>query len=211
MSAPGKSVTIWTDEPRRRGLAWAAGNAGRLARQCRLGALMRFISVVGHLGVPGMKLFGTLQAWALRRMGAQCTSNQIWIGPGVHFDFPGNLVFGRRVVIGGGSRITARETIVIGDDFLSAPGLFLNTGTHDLATLVPQSSPITIEPGVWCGTRVTVCAGVTIGRGAILGAGSLVLDDVPPGHLAFGSPCKPRRDLTPLRRDARLWSNFRAR
>lgn len=208
MNSLAKPVTRSTDEPRRSGLAWAWGNAAHLFRQIRTSLLARFIGLLGALSTPGMKPVGVLQAWALRRMGVKCASAEVWVGSQVHFDYPQHIVLGRRVVLGPGARLTARSTIVIGDDFLSAPGLYLNTGTHDLDTLAPQSSPITIGAGVWCGTRVTVGAGVTIGAGAVVGAGSLVLRDLPPWHLAFGVPCKPRRALSERPVGSR-WSNFK--
>jgi acetyltransferase-like isoleucine patch superfamily enzyme len=208
MNAPAKTLTTWRDEPRHTGAAWIAVNTGRLLHNLWIALLTRFISVLGSLSAPGMKPACALQAWALRRMGVTCPGNDVWIGPHVYFDYPERLVFGRRVTIGPESRLTARSTIEIGDDFLAAPGLVLNTGTHDAATLVPQSSPITIGPGVWCGTRVTICAGVNVGGGSVVGAGSVVLKDVPAWHLAFGVPCRPQRAL-PERPAAGRWSNFR--
>ncbi|MEJ1973910.1 MAG: DapH/DapD/GlmU-related protein [Lacunisphaera sp.] len=208
MNAPAKTLTTWTDEPRLAGTTWFVANIRRLAGQLWVCACTRFISVLGSLSTPGMKPACRLQAWALRRMGVTCPSHDVWIGPHVYFDYPQRLVLGRRVTIGAESRLTARSVITIGDDFLAAPGLLLNTGTHDAATLVPQSIPITIGAGVWCGTRVTVCAGVTIGDGAVVGAGAVVLKDLPPRHLAFGVPCKPQRAL-PAQSSSSRWSNFR--
>jgi maltose O-acetyltransferase len=209
MNAPAKTLVTWTDQPRLTGAAWAAANLRRVARQAWVHACTSFISLIGSLSTPGMKPACRLQAWALRRMGVTCPSHEVWIGPHVYFDYPRNLVLGRRVTIGPESRLTARSPIVIGDDFLAAPGLLVNTGTHDAVTLVPQSIPVTIGAGVWCGARVTICAGVSVGEGAVIGAGSIVLKDLPPRHLAFGVPCKPQRAL-PERPSARQWSNFRS-
>jgi len=67
----------------------------------------------------------------------------------------------------------------------------------------PDGEPV--EEGDWVMTPVRVCrgaaigsgsvilAGVTIGEGALIGAGSVVTHDVPPGVVAFGSPCRVRR------------------
>ncbi len=148
MSAPANSFTIWTEKPRYSGFSWLAANLVRTSRLLWVAVLSRFISLLGTLSAPGMKPAGLLQAWALRRMGVKCPSNHVWIGPSVHFDYPQKLELGRRVTIGPESRITAWNRIVIGDDFLGAPGLMLNTGSHDLATLVPQSAPIVIGAGV---------------------------------------------------------------
>lgn len=209
MNAPAKSLTTWTEPPRRTGLSWFTGNVLRAFHLLWVFLLTRFISLLGSLSTPGMKPVGWLQAAALRGMGVKCPSSQVWVGPHVYFDYPQNLELGRRVTIGPESRLTARSPIILGDDFLAAPGLMINTGTHDPVTLVPQSAPITIGPGVWCGSRVTIGAGVNVGAGAVIGGGSLVLRDLPPWHLAFGVPCKPQRPITEISTPAR-WSNFRS-
>lgn len=171
-------------------------------------SLLKFIHLVAALSDPGQWPTGCLQAWALRRMGVRCPSNDVWVGPRTAIDNPRRLILGRRISIGADSRLTGyKADITIGDDFLAAPGLYINTGTHDLETLVPRYAPVTIGPGVWCGTRVTICAGVTIGADAVIGAGAMVVRDIPAGQLAVGVPCRPvraaRRDPT-----AQRWSNF---
>ncbi len=205
-----RPAVLWRDPPRRRGLARVARPLARLWRRCRNHALSRFIHALGVIGAPGMRSVGALQARALRAMGARCASTEIWIGPDVRFEHPEHLVLGRRVTIAGDARITSHAEVVLGDDFLAAPGLFINTGGHDLATLAPHSAPVVVGPGVWCGVRVTICPGVAIGADAVVGAGSVVVRDLPAAHVCVGVPCKPVRDIAGLRRerDAR-WSNFR--
>ena len=41
-----------------------------------------------------------------------------------------------------------------------------------------------------------VCGGVTIGKGSVIGAGSVVLHDIPAGVVAAGMPCRPIRPVT---------------
>jgi maltose O-acetyltransferase len=131
------------------------------------------------------------------------------VGPNFRIDYPHRLTLGHRIVIGADTRITARDEIVIGDDFLSAPGLCLNTGTHDPVTLVPLSSPITIGSDVWCGAHVIICAGAAVGSGCIVGAGSLVIRDLPDHSIAYGVPARPQRSVARERTGQSLWSNFR--
>lgn len=56
---------------------------------------------------------------------------------------------------------------------------------------------IKIEDNVWLGYRVIVLGGVTIGEGAIIQAGSVVVSDIPKYAIAGGHPCKPfkQRDI----------------
>lgn len=49
---------------------------------------------------------------------------------------------------------------------------------------------VTIEEDVWIGTRVTILAGVTVGRGSIIGAGGVLTKSIPPYSIAAGNPCK---------------------
>jgi acetyltransferase-like isoleucine patch superfamily enzyme len=56
---------------------------------------------------------------------------------------------------------------------------------------------ITIEDDVWIGMRAIVLAGVTIGSGAIVGAGAVVCDDVPPRSVVSGNPARVVRRLQP--------------
>jgi acetyltransferase-like isoleucine patch superfamily enzyme len=49
---------------------------------------------------------------------------------------------------------------------------------------------IIVEDGAWIGTRVTILSGVRIGRGAVVGAGSVVTKDVPNDAVAVGNPAR---------------------
>ena len=49
---------------------------------------------------------------------------------------------------------------------------------------------------VWIGYDAVILSGVTIGDGAVIGAGSVVLHDVPPRVLAAGNPCRVIREIT---------------
>ena len=44
--------------------------------------------------------------------------------------------------------------------------------------------------------KSTVCGGVTIGEGSVIGAGSVVTRSIPPHSLAVGNPCRVIRELT---------------
>lgn len=212
LAAPVSPARLWRDPPRRAGFARGLHIAVQLLRNLRNRLLNRLVGTLGASSVPGTPMVGALQAWCLRRMGAHCPHGTIWIGPAVWFDHPENISFGARITLNADSRITAFDRVVIGDDFLAAPGLSINAGTHDLATLVPASAPVVVGRRVWCGARVTICAGVELGDDSVVGAGAVVVRSLPPGQVCLGVPARPVRDISALRAAAGPgWSNFSRR
>ena len=142
----------------------------------------------------------------LRKMGVQ-VPKEFWIGRGLWLWGEGNLLLGERVAIGEFACVGNLCEVRIGDDFLSAHGLAINAGTHDMLTLEPGFKPITIGHRVWCGVNVTILSGVTIGDDVVLGAGSVVLSDIPSNSFAAGVPA---RVLKMLNRSSagKMWSSF---
>lgn len=143
------------------------------------------------------------QCGLLRLMGAT-VAGPVAVAPGSSFLGAGNLHLGRYVTIGAGSRVVSWGRVEIGDDFMASDLLNINSGTHDPRTLQPGSAPIRIGRRVWCGTGVTICAGVEVGDDVVIGAGSVVTKSLPAGCVAHGTPAKPVRPLG--REDARVWS-----
>ena len=90
--------------------------------------------------------------------------------------------------------------VTIGDDTLLGPGVQLLTATHPLEPgprreRWESAEPITIGRNVWLGGAVVVCPGVTIGDDTVVGAGSVVVRDLPAGVLAVGNPARVVRSL----------------
>lgn len=80
-----------------------------------------------------------------------------------------------------------------GDGGLSWNCNVLDTAPHDVIIEGKRSSvsqPVIIGRHVWIGTGSTILAGVTIGDGALVAAGSVVHKDVPPKALVGGNPAK---------------------
>ncbi|MDQ0576821.1 sugar O-acetyltransferase [Agromyces albus] len=91
--------------------------------------------------------------------------------------------------------------IRIGNGVMIAPSVTLTTTGHpvhpDLRVDFRRfSEPIVIEDKVWIGSNVVVLPGVTIGYGAVIGAGSVVTRDIPPMTVAVGTPCRVVRRVT---------------
>lgn len=118
-----------------------------------------------------------------------------FIGSNFHVRRPGNLVLGDRCAIGSYTRIWNYAPVTIGEDFLSAAGLTINSGGHDVSTMEPFSKPVSIGNRVWCGVNVTILAGVSIGDDVVIGAGSVVTADLPSNSVAVGVPAKVVRTV----------------
>jgi maltose O-acetyltransferase len=119
---------------------------------------------------------------------------------------PFHVDFGSRITVGAGTfanfGLVALDVaaITIGSDVQIGPNVQLLTATHPLAPEPRRrkwesGAPITIEDNVWLGGGVIVCPGVTIGRDTVVGAGSVVVRDLPAGVLAVGSPARVVRSV----------------
>ncbi len=71
----------------------------------------------------------------------------------------------------------------------------MRTESGDIRRLC-YAKPVHIGHHCWLGASVTVCPGVTIGDGCVIGAGSVVTRDIPPHSFAAGVPCRVIRPLT---------------
>jgi acetyltransferase-like isoleucine patch superfamily enzyme len=114
-------------------------------------------------------------------------------------DAPGAVItIGARTRIYG-SCIHAFASVTIGPDCLIAANCqIIDANGHELsfpavearARTRDQPRPVVVEAAVWLGTGVIVLPGVRIGRGSVVGAGSVVTRDIPPMSLAAGNPAR---------------------
>lgn len=103
-----------------------------------------------------------------------------------------------------GSTINATTSVTIGNNVLIGSGcLITDTDSHPLHwedrlkndNAKTKSAPIRIEDNVFIGARSIILKGVTIGEGAVVGAGSVVSQDVPPFVVVCGNPAKIVKSL----------------
>jgi len=104
---------------------------------------------------------------------------------------------GKSVFVGFNCEFDISEKLIIGDHVLIAPGCFITDHNHLHAAnkLIAEQgcecAPVTLEDDVWLGAHVVVLPGVTIGRGAIVAAGSVVNRDVESMSIVAGAPARP--------------------
>jgi len=100
--------------------------------------------------------------------------------------------FGRRVFIDHGMGVVIGETSEIGDDCLLYKGVVLG-GT----TLEKKKRHPTLGNRVVIGSNSTILGAISIGDGARIGSGSVVVKPVPPGATVVGVPGRIVESLTP--------------
>lgn len=123
----------------------------------------------------------------------------------------GSILIGEDCYIGVNSRVWSSSEIIIGDRVLISHGVnIMDSNSHSISaekrfshtreTFIKgnypeivedvQSRPIHIADDVWIGFNATVLKGVSIGRGAIIGACAVITKDVPEFCIAVGNPQK---------------------
>ena len=110
---------------------------------------------------------------------------------------------GDRTLIGRGSHIVGHFQIEIGDDIQTGPYVYITDQNHTyedpdvpIGRQWPVEAPVIIGSGSWLGTGVVVLPGATIGRNVVVGAGSVVVGELPDHCVAVGSPARPVKQYT---------------
>lgn len=107
------------------------------------------------------------------------------------------LTIGNGVFINGGVSIEVWHDVRIGNDVLMAPyASIIDDDRHELEPGSPlYKGQTVIGDDVWLGRNVVVLPGVTVGKGSVIGANSVVTCDILPNSFAVGSPARVIRTL----------------
>lgn len=115
------------------------------------------------------------------------------------------IKFGNNIEINDYVHITGIQQVIIGNNVLMASKIYISDSNHGSYSgdgfdshpdLIPGkrkifAKPVEICDNVWIGESVSVLAGVTIGRGSIIGSNSVVSRNIPAHTIAVGAPAKP--------------------
>jgi maltose O-acetyltransferase len=126
--------------------------------------------------------------------------DSVWMQPPFFCDYGANITLGERVFFNFNCVVLDVCPVRIGDFTLFGPGVQILTPMHpldaDLRRKEEYGKPIEIGADVWVGGAAIILPGVSIGSGAVIGAGSVVTRDVPDGVFAAGNPCRVIREIT---------------
>lgn len=137
-------------------------------------------------------------------------SEGVYIQGPIQFDYGVFTTLGKNFYANFNLTVLDICPVTIGDNVLIGPNCSLMTPIHPLRYQdrnirqredgslydYEYAKPITIKENCWLAANVTVCGGVTINEGCVIGAGSVVTRDIPPNSLAAGNPCKVIRQIT---------------
>jgi maltose O-acetyltransferase len=98
--------------------------------------------------------------------------------------------------------LVQRDNVFIGDRVAIAARVTIVTSSHPNRSRIRPFSPVKIAPvhvedDAWLGLGATILPGVRVGRGAVVGAHSVVTRDVEPFQIVVGVPARPVGQLTP--------------
>ncbi len=115
-------------------------------------------------------------------------------------DFGYNIEVGENFYANHGLTILDGAKVVFGDNIYIGPNCGFYTAGHPLdkderSQGLEYAYPINVGNDVWFGAGVHVLAGVTIGNNVVIGAGSVVTNDIPDNCIAYGNPCRVQRKV----------------
>lgn len=128
-----------------------------------------------------------------------CTLNVVDHHQSYKYNYPKPIIkIENNVGISKGTFISAVRLIHIKRDVMIGPHCFIGDYDHSYKNInkpivkqpLANIKPVVIEEGAWIGAHVTVVSGVTIGKNSVVGANSVVTNNIPNYCLAAGVPAK---------------------
>lgn len=116
-------------------------------------------------------------------------------------DYGSNIHIGENFFANHNCVILDAACVTFGDNVFIGPDCGFYTAGHPIDSErrnkgLEYARPITVGSNVWFGGGVKVLPGVTVGDNTVIGAGSIVTKDIPPGVTAAGNPCRVLRPIT---------------
>ena len=108
------------------------------------------------------------------------------------------VTIGRNVFINTNCLLMARGGITIEDNVMIAANAQIISNNHDLYDRqILTCKPVLIREGAWIGAGATILPGICVGKHAVVGAASVVIEDVPDYAVVVGNPAQVLRTLDP--------------
>jgi maltose O-acetyltransferase len=136
----------------------------------------------------------------LKQLLGHVADDQIIINQPFYCDYGKQISVGCRFFANFNFTVLDEAPVTIGDDCFIGPNVSIYTACHSTDPVERNSRrewalPVTIGNNVWIGGSVTILPGIKIGDNVTIGAGSVVVNDIPDGCIAVGNPCRVVRKL----------------
>jgi maltose O-acetyltransferase len=136
----------------------------------------------------------------LRGLLREVGTDAMVIGP-LRCDYGWNVTLGDGAFLNYDVVILDCAAVRIGARALVGPRAQLIAADHPQtpegrATGLESAAPVTVEEEAWIGAGAILLPGVTVGRGSVVGAGSVVTRDIRAGVVAAGNPCRVLREVS---------------
>jgi len=143
------------------------------------------------LGVVGWIPLSILRSILYRLAGIKIGAKSV-INSGARMYNPELITIGEDSIIGEGVVLDGRDRLTIGNHVDIASQVMIYNSQHDIndETFRATHAPVKIEDYVFIGPRSIILPGVTIGRGAVIGAGAVVTKDVASFSIVGGVPAQ---------------------
>lgn len=140
---------------------------------------------------PSPHALNKFRLFLLRLFGAQ-VAGTVKIRPSAYVSYPWNLSVGEGTFIGDHVYIDSLTRVAVGAHVSLSNYAYVASGTHDykIASFDLILRPVTIEDQCWLAIQSTVLPGVTLGKGCVVGARSLVTRDIPENEVWAGTPAR---------------------
>jgi len=158
--------------------------------------LNRINTVIVEIEVFILHIAGIIPSHFVRRFFYRLGGIKIGKGSafhmGIRFYNPSNIVIGEDSIVGESAVLDGRDKLMIGNHVDIATGVMIYNAEHDIKdpNFRAISAPVIIEDYVFIGPRAIILAGVTIKKGAVVGAGAVVTKDVGEGLIVGGVPAR---------------------
>lgn len=128
-------------------------------------------------------------------------SEGAFINPPFYCDYGKHIEVGKNFFANYNCTILDVAKVSIGDNCQMAPNVAIYTAGHPVHpdtrnTAYEYGIEVTIGDNVWIGGNTVICPGVHIGSNTVIGAGSVVIKDIPDWCVAVGNPCRVIRSIT---------------
>ena len=140
------------------------------------------------------------------------TPDDFYVTPPLYVDYGRHVNIGVNFYANMDCMFLDVNYINIGNNVMFGPRVNLYTAGHPIDPLIRNEqleygAPINIKDNVWIGGNVTVLPGITIGKNAVVAAGSVVTKDVPEDSIVGGNPAKHIRDIDS--KDYEKWNELK--